>query len=163
MLDIGLGPWQSRYVCCFIFNVFPFPFSWIGKMRQLGTWFFLQCALPIDAPNTSCVTRRCSANRKKICEIKFGNYWRSKFGPRAYWPSYLSPLHRKQIQNGGEQFAAFFLFMGTSSKDCALLDRNGNTLKLKTTAKLNSKQTSIATVQDLYQMYATLLTPPDYL
>jgi hypothetical protein len=35
----------------------------------------------------------------------------------------------------------------------------GNTLKLKTTAKLNSKQTSIATVQDLYQMYATLLTP----
>jgi hypothetical protein len=36
------------------------------------------------------------------------------------------------------------------SKDCALLGGNGNTLKIKTTAKLSSKQTSIATVRDLY-------------
>ncbi len=47
--------------------------------------------------------------------------------------------------------------MKTSPKDCALL--GGNSLKLKTTAKINSKQTSIATVPDLYRMYATFLTP----
>jgi hypothetical protein len=64
-----------------------------------------------------------------------------------------------QIQYRGEQFAAFFLFMGTSPKDCALLGGNGNTLKLKTTTKLNSKQTSIATVPDPYRMYATFLAP----
>jgi hypothetical protein len=55
-----------------------------------------------------------------------------------------------KIQIGGEYFAAFFLFMGTLPKDCALLGGNENTLKIKTTAKLNSKQTSIATVLDLY-------------
>jgi|LakMenEpi03Aug12_release.lakeMendotaPanAssembly.Ray.scaffolds.fasta_scaffold2718351_1 hypothetical protein len=43
--------------------------------------------------------------------------------------------------------------MGTSSKDYALHGRNGNTLKIKTTA------TSIATVRDLCPMYATFLTP----
>jgi hypothetical protein len=64
-----------------------------------------------------------------------------------------------QIQNGGEQFAAFFLFMGTSPKDYALLGGNGNTLKLKTTAKISSKQTSIATALDIHRMYATFLTP----
>jgi hypothetical protein len=32
-------------------------------------------------------------------------------------------------------------------------------LKLKTTAKFNSKQTLIATVRDQYWMYATFLTP----
>jgi hypothetical protein len=42
-----------------------------------------------------------------------------------------------------------------------LLGGNGNALKITTTAKLNSKQTSVATVRDLYQMYdATFLTPP---
>ncbi len=135
--------------------------SWRGKMRQLGTWFFslLQCALPIDALklNTSCVSRRCSANRKKIRKLKFWNYW------TACLLAFLSLfIIQKKIQNRDEQFAAFFLFVGTSPKDCTLLGRNGNngnTLKLKTTAKLNCKHTSIATVQDLYRMFATLLTP----
>ncbi len=107
-------------------------------------------------------------NRKKIREIKFGNFTRSKFGPRCLlaqgallrhyigagipiFDSYLAFLN--QIQN--EQFAAFFLFMGTSPKDCALLGGNGNTLK----SKLDGKQTSIATVRDLYRMYATFLNP----
>jgi hypothetical protein len=44
---------------------------------------------------------------------------------------------------------AFFLFVGTSPKDCALLGRNRNSLKLKMTAKLNSRQTLIAMAQDL--------------
>jgi hypothetical protein len=33
--------------------------------------------------------------------------------------------------------------MGASTKDCALLGGNGNTLKMKMTAKINSKQISI--------------------
>ncbi len=45
-----------------------------------------------------------------------------------------------------------------SPKDCALFGGNGKTLKLKTAAKLNSKHTPIATVRDLYRMYATFLT-----
>ncbi len=49
--------------------------------------------------------------------------------------------------------------MGTLPKDCAFLGGNGNILKIKTTAKLNSKQTSIAAVRDIYRMYATFLTP----
>jgi hypothetical protein len=49
--------------------------------------------------------------------------------------------------------------MGTLPKDCVILGGNGNILKIKTTAKLNSKQTSIATVRDIYRMYATFLTP----
>jgi hypothetical protein len=43
--------------------------------------------------------------------------------------------------------------MGTLPKDCALLGGNGNTLKLKTTAKLNSKQTSIVTIPDGLMIY----------
>jgi hypothetical protein len=49
--------------------------------------------------------------------------------------------------------------MGASPKDCAVLGGNGNTLKIKRTAKINSKQTSIPTVRDLYRMYAPFLTP----
>jgi hypothetical protein len=78
----------------------------------------------------------------------------------------LSPsiTKKKNIQNVGEQFAAFCLFMGTSpknSKKCGLLGGNENTLKLKTTAKLKlkDKRTSIATVRGLYRMHATFPTP----
>jgi hypothetical protein len=48
--------------------------------------------------------------------------------------------------------------MGTSPKNCGLLGGNGNTFKLKTTAKLKDKRTSIATVRGLYRMYATFPT-----
>jgi hypothetical protein len=63
-----------------------------------------------------------------------------------------------KIQNGGEQFAAFGLFMGASPKNYGVLGGNGNTLKSKTTAKLKVKRTSIATVRGLYRMYATFPT-----
>jgi hypothetical protein len=71
--------------------------------------------------------------------------------------SNLPPLHRKTLNfyNRGEHFAAFCLFMGTSPKNCGLLGGNGNKLKLKTTAKLKDKRTSIATVRGLVRMYAT--------
>ncbi len=70
----------------------------------------------------------------------------------SIFDSYLAILN--QMQN--KQLLAFFLFLGTSPKDCAFLGGKENTLKLKTTAKLNRTQTSIATVRDLYRMYATL-------
>jgi hypothetical protein len=49
--------------------------------------------------------------------------------------------------------------MGTSPKNCGVLGGNENTLKLKTTAKLKDKRTSIATVRGLYRMYATSPNP----
>jgi hypothetical protein len=76
---------------------------------------------------------------------------------------YLTPLHRKtkNIKNGSEQFAAFCLFMGPWPKNCGLLGGNGNTLKLKTTAKFKDKITSITTVRGrgLHRMYATFPAP----
>ncbi len=47
--------------------------------------------------------------------------------------------------------------MTTSPINIDLLGENGNTLKLKTTAKLNNKQTSIATVP--YETYRENMTP----
>jgi hypothetical protein len=92
----------------------------------------------------------------KIREIKFRNYERRKFIPSCLlaqgallrqiaqnYPS-LDLDFLNKIQNGGEQYSAFCLFMGTSPKNCGLLGRNGNTLKLKMTAKLKDKRTSIA-------------------
>jgi hypothetical protein len=58
-----------------------------------------------------------------------------------------------------ELSAALCLFVRTLPIDFALLGRKRKWIKSKTTAKLNGKQTSIATVWDLYQMYATFLTP----
>ncbi len=63
----------------------------------------------------------------------------------------------KNIQNVGKKFAAFCLFIGTSPKNCGLLDGSGNTLKLKTTAKLKDKRTWIPKVRGLYRMYGTFL------
>jgi hypothetical protein len=75
-------------------------------------------------------------------------------GDRGLFAFYFNPSitqkKTKNIQNGGEQFAAFCLFIGTSPKNCGLLGGNGNTLKLKTTAKLKDKRASIATVRGLY-------------
>ncbi len=150
--------------------------SWIGKTRQLGAQLFFSFTTRTAHWRTesSCITRRCGANRKKIREIKFGNYEHSKFVPscllaqgvllRQYIGAGI-PIFRFRfpyycnIQNGGEQFAAICLFMGTSPKNCGLLGGNRNTLKLKTTAKLKDKRTSIATVRGPYRMYATLPTP----
>jgi hypothetical protein len=110
----------------------------------------LQRALPIDAPNHPALLGDAGQTEKKICEIKFGNYARSKFVPSCKvhccvnilaqeYPSLALEFINK-IQNGGEQIAAFCLFLGTSPKNCGLLGGNGNTLKLKTTAKLKDKR-----------------------
>jgi hypothetical protein len=58
-----------------------------------------------------------------------------------------------------EQFAAFCLFMGTPPKNCGLLGENGNTLKIKTTAKLKDKRTSLATVRGLYRANTECMPP----
>ena len=58
------------------------------------------------------------------------------------------------------QAAAFCLFMGTSPINFGLLGGNGNTLKFEMITKLKDKQTSIATVRDLLQTFATFPAPP---
>jgi hypothetical protein len=74
----------------FDFNLFPVPPSKAksigdvftkGKTRQLATWFFLQRALPIDAPNHHALRGDARGTEKKIREIKFENYRRNKFRP----------------------------------------------------------------------------------
>jgi hypothetical protein len=65
--------------------------------------------------------------------------------------SFLHYTENKIIQNRGEQFAEFCLFMRTSPKNCALLSRNGNTEKLKDKGR--------HIVRDLYQNYATFPFP----
>ncbi len=58
---------------------------WIGKTGNLLHSFFFSFTTHTAywRNESSCVTRRCAANRKKIREIKFGNYACSKFGPRC--------------------------------------------------------------------------------
>jgi hypothetical protein len=77
----------------------------------------------------------------------------------------LSPifLHytekHKIFITGANNLLRFAYLWGHRLKIVVLLGRNGNTLKVKTTAKLNDKRTSIATVRGLYRMYATFTTP----
>ncbi len=62
--------------------------------------------------------------QKKICEIKYENYRRSKFGPFCLLAqgTPLSPsITQKQIQIGGGIIRCVFPIHGTSPKDCALL------------------------------------------
>ena len=76
--------------------------------------------------------------QKKICEvleiIDAANSDRV-----ANWPCYLSPLHRKQIKIGGEYFAAFFLFMETSPKDCALFGVKRKNIEIKDGSKIKQQ------------------------
>ncbi len=84
-------------------------------------------------------------NRKKIREIKFENYRRSKFGPCCLLAQgaylYIS-LHYTENKFKSEALiiCCIFPIHGDIAKDCALLGGNGNTWKIKTTAKLNSKK-----------------------
>ncbi len=59
-----------------------------------------------------------------------------------------------------QQFAAFCLFVRTLPIDFALLTRKRKYIKIKTTAKLKAKRTSIATIWYLCWTYATFPTPP---
>ncbi len=116
--------------------------------QNAATWYSFFVSFLQRALNDPAFPGHARRTEKKILKIKFENYTSSKFGPGCLLAQ--GALLRKYI-------GAFFLFKGISSKDCALL--GGNTLELKMTAKINSKQTSIATVPDLYRMYATFLTP----
>ncbi len=141
----------------FYFNLFPVPPSIaksIGDVLttngQLVTCFFLsilQRALPIDASNRPALLGNARWTGK--------NYRRSKLRPCCLLAQGASPIIQKKNSNRSRIIWCVFPIHG----DIALLGGNGNTLKIKTTAKLNSKQTSIATVRDLYWMYATFLTP----
>jgi hypothetical protein len=53
----------------------------IGKTRKIGTLFFLFYSAHCLLTHRIILHRRCGTNRKKIREIKLGNYARSKIGP----------------------------------------------------------------------------------
>jgi hypothetical protein len=83
----------------------------------------------------------CGEQKKKIREIKFGNYGRCKFGPHYL----LSKGAGMPILNSSadffnslwrQQFAAFCLFVRTLPIDFVLLGRKRKYIKSKTTAKL---------------------------
>jgi hypothetical protein len=112
--------------------------------------------------------------KKKIREIKFENYRRCKFGPhyllaQGYivasinWRSASMPIFSSSADlfhfPWRQQFAAFCLFVRTLPIDFALLGRKRKYIKIKTTAKLKAKRTSIATIWYLCQTYATFPTP----
>ena len=147
---------------------------WIGKTRQLGAYFFFSF-VPRSAywrNESSCVIRRCAATRKKIREIKFENYRRCKFGPHYLlaqgcivasinWRSESMPILSSSadlFHSPWWQFAAFCLFVRTLPIDFALLGRKRKSIKIKTTAKLKAKRTSIATIWYLCRTYATFPT-----
>jgi hypothetical protein len=168
MTNVGNGSRTMAIEDCFFFNfavvfdfnLFSFPPSkakLIGDVlrnrQNAATWylFFFSFTTRIAYCRTksSCVTRRCAVNRKKIREIKFENYRCSKFGSCCLLAARcisISLQHTESKFKSFKNLLRFFLFMGTLVKDCALLGGNGNTLKIKTTAKLNSKQTSLATI-----------------
>jgi hypothetical protein len=64
-----------------------------------------------------------------------------------------------EFKSEANNLLRFSYSWGHHPKVFALLGGQESTLKLKTTAKLRSKQTSIPTVRDLYRMYAPFLTP----
>jgi hypothetical protein len=81
----------------------------------------------------------------------------------AYWRKvhiYLPPLHRKQIQIRGVNNLLRFSYSWGHRERLCFIWRKRKYMEIKTTAKLNSKQTSIATVRDLYRMYATFPDTP---
>jgi hypothetical protein len=66
-------------------------------------------SLSIDAPNHPVCLGDALRTETKIREIKFRIIDAANFDRVVYWPYHPSPLHKKQIQNGGELFPAFFL------------------------------------------------------
>ncbi len=127
----------------FYFNLFPVPPSKaksIGKMRQLVTCFFLFY-------NAHCLlTHRIVLRYQAMRGEQEKNYRRSKFRPCCLLAQGASPITQKTNENRSRIILCVFPIHG----GIALLGGNGNTLKIKTTTKVNSKQTSIATVRDLY-------------
>ncbi len=114
---------------------------------------------------SSCLIRRCVVIRKKSAKLNLKIIGAAKFGPcclLAQGASLSPSITQKTNSNQRRIICCVFpihVFMGTLPKDFALLGGHGNMLKIKTTAKLNSKQTSIARVRDIFWMYATVLIP----
>ena len=107
-------------------------------------FFLLYNALCLLTNESSCVIRRCAANRKKIREIKFGNYRRCKFGPHyllaqdASLRQYISAaqvclsLVLQQIYftlYGDNNLPRFAYLSGNYLLILLYLGGNGNTLK----------------------------------
>jgi hypothetical protein len=99
--------------------------------------------------------------KKKIHEIKFENYRRCKFGPHYLlaqgcivasinWRSASMPILSSSADlfhsPWRQQFRRVWLFVRTLPIDFALLGRKRKNIKIKTTAKLKAKRTSIAMI-----------------
>ncbi len=116
---------------------------------------------------SSCVSRRCAANRKKSAKIKFGN---CKVGPHCLlaqrrYSTHYPPLILQQISaslygdHGDEQSAAYCLFVRKLLIDLALLGRKRKHIKLKTTAKLKGKK-SRSPWSETYSYQVSIATFP---
>jgi hypothetical protein len=129
--------------------------------RRIFFSSLLYRAVPIDATNHPASLGDARRSEKKIREIKFENYRRCKFGPQYLlaqgcivasinWRSASIPILNSSADlfhsPWRQQFAAFCLFVRTLPIDFALLRRKRKYIKIKTTAKLKAKRTSIATI-----------------
>jgi hypothetical protein len=147
---------------------------WIGKGSSAHIFFLFCTARAYWRNKSSCVIRRCAATRKKIREIKFENYRRCKFGPHYLlaqgcivasinWRSASMPVLSSSADlfhsPWWQQFTVFCLFVRTLPIDFALLGRKRKYIKIKTTAKLKAKRTSIPTIWYLCRTYGTFPTP----
>ncbi len=137
-------------------------------MRQLGAYFFLFC----NAPNHPELVGDERRIEKKICEIKFGNYRRSKFGPhcllaqdaslRQYigaaqvYPSLI--FQQISYSLWRQQFAAFCLFVRTLPIEFALLGRKTEIHKIKDDSKINREKNIDRRVQ---RHIVNVWHPPD--
>ncbi len=125
---------------------------------------------------SSCVSRRCAANRKKIQRNKLGNYRRCKFGVGAHCllaqdssvrqKKYIGAAQVHPILNSSADFFnslwrrtihTVLSIHGDIAETLCFNLRKGKYIKIKTTDKLNVKQTSIAKVRDL--IYCERLSP----
>jgi hypothetical protein len=117
--------------------------------------------VPIDATNHPASLGDARRPEKKIREIKFENYRRCKFGPHYLlaqgcivasinWRSASMPILSSSADLfhslWRQKFAAFCLFVRTLPIAFALMGRKRKYIKIKTTAKLKAKRTSIATI-----------------
>jgi hypothetical protein len=117
--------------------------------------------VPVDATNHPASLGDARRPEKKNLRIKFENCIRSKFGPHYLlaqgcivesinWRSASMPFLSSSADlfhsPWRQQFAAFCLFVMTLPIGFALLGRKRKYIKIKTTAKLKAKRTSIATI-----------------
>ncbi len=139
------------------------PNRWNAAIRSMFFFSFIT-RFAYWRTESSCVIRRCAANRNKIWKLKTLQIWTplptdaTGIVASIYWRGAGIPILTLQ-QISWTLFAAFCLFVRTLPIDFALLGRKRKYIKSKTTAKLTEKRTSIAAVRDTLWTYGTFPTP----